>query len=154
MVPPTWEHPKYDADEIAERPYLMGRFKPLNEGYAKAAANFMEMAVAKGLQDAVDYYGQAPDKNDYMPDWPAEECTHLMMYETTSEGTPKSPAFQTPEELARWLADNNASAFGASTATYEQWLSTIRRGWSVSAIMDANGFRSGVEAMADQEAQS
>ena len=42
-----------------------------------------------------------------------------MIYETCSEGSPISPAFETPEELARWLTDNS---FGSMTATYEQWL--------------------------------
>jgi len=49
-----------------------------------------------------------------------------MMYETCTEGTPISPAFATPEELARWLADNEASAFGGMTASYEGWLRTIK----------------------------
>jgi hypothetical protein len=55
--------------------------------------------------------------------------------------------FWTIEELARWLADHNASAFGGSTATYEQWLATCKRGWVPSAVSDSvHGFRSGVEA--------
>lgn len=147
-VPADWQHPKYEQHEIYDRPYLSGRFKPLNKDYAEDAKNFLSMANEKGLQEAIEYYGRAPDKNNYMPDWPESECTHLMMYENTSEGTPISPAFDTPEGLARWLADNNASAFGASGATYEQWLATAKRGWAPSAIMDDHGFRSGVEAMA------
>ena len=71
-----------------------------------------------------------------------------MMYEDTTEGTPISPAFATPEELARWLADTGASAFGDSTATYEQWLHVCKGGWAPSAVIDINGMRSGVEAMA------
>jgi len=70
-----------------------------------------------------------------------------MMYETTSEGTPISPAFATPEELAQWLADNGASSFGSSTASYESWLRVAKGGWAPSAIMDQNGLRSGVEAL-------
>jgi len=111
----------------------------------------MDKASAEGLQAAIDWYGQAPDQNDYMPDWPADECTHLMMYEDTTEGTPISPAFPTPEELAKWLADTGASAFGSDTATYEQWLSTCKAGWVVGAVFDsANGLRSGVAASADK----
>jgi dihydroxy-acid dehydratase len=52
----------------------------------------------------------------------------------------------TPEELARWLADNNASAFASMTATYEQWLATCKRGWSPSAILENGELKSGVEA--------
>lgn len=68
------------------------------------------------------YEEQRPHRDDYMPNWPAEERTHLMMYENTTEGTPISPAFASAEELARWLVDNNATWFASSTCTYETWL--------------------------------
>lgn len=74
----------------------------------------------------------------------------FQMWETTSEGSPISPVFETPDELATWLADNGASSFGSNTATYEQWLGMIKGpGWAPSAIMDSKGLRSGVEAAAD-----
>lgn len=148
-VPANWQHPKYDAEEVAARgDYLRGRYKPLRRGYEADASDFLALANAKGLQEAVDYFGQAPNREHYMPDWPDAERTHLMMYETTSEGTPISPSFATPEELARWLADSGASAFGSSGATYEQWLSAARRGWSPSAVMEGGRMMSGVEALA------
>lgn len=64
----------------------------------------------------------APRSSGYMPQWPAEQRTHYMMYEDTSEGTPISPAFATPHELAKWLAETGASVFGSQTASYEEWL--------------------------------
>lgn len=67
-----------------------------------------------------------PNPKDYMPDWPADQRTHFMMYETCSEGTPISPAFEKAEDLARWLTDNGASAFGDQTATYDTWLAAIK----------------------------
>jgi hypothetical protein len=74
------------------------------------------------------------------------------MWETVSEGSPISPVFATPEELARWLADTGASAFGDMTATYEQWLATCKKGWAPSAVLSADkGLRSGVEALTDHE---
>lgn len=91
---------------------------------------------------------EAPNPLHYMPDWPAEQRTHYMMYEDTSEGTPLSPAFATPEELARWLADTGASAFAGETATYEQWLAMIVRGSTVcSAVLTPDGIQSGVAAL-------
>jgi hypothetical protein len=48
------------------------------------------------------------------------------LWETTSEGSPISPVLKTPEELAHWLAKNNASSFGSETCTYEQWLQFIK----------------------------
>lgn len=141
-VPADWKHPK---DERT------GRYKPLFDGsrYAECKKEWLDMLAEKGLQETLDYHGNPPNAEDYMPDWPEAERTHLMMYEDTSEGTPISPPFATPEELARWLTDNGASAFGSSTARYEEWLATIRDGFAVGLVMDAKGLRSGVEFAAE-----
>lgn len=140
-VPADWQHP---MDEIT------GRYKPLYPGeyYAERAAEFMEKANSEGLQEAIDWRGQAPDQNDHMPVWPESERTHYMMYEDTSEGTPISPAFATPEELARWLSDTGASAFGGETASYEAWLRVANGGYAPSAVYTPeHGLQSGVEAL-------
>ena len=72
------------------------------------------------------------------------------LWETTSEGSPQSPIFKIPEDLARWLFDNKVSAFASQTCSYEQWLNFIRGpGWAPSAISDKNGLHSGVEYIAD-----
>lgn len=47
------------------------------------------------------------------------------MWETCSEGGPISPVFESPEELAHWLTDNNASTFTDMTATYKRWFKMI-----------------------------
>lgn len=67
-------------------------------------------------------------------------------WETTSEGSPISPPCASPEALARWLTDNNASAFGGLGATYEQWLAFCGQGWAVSAIAQGGTIQSGVAA--------
>ena len=73
-------------------------------------------------------------------------ATHFMMYKTCSEGTPISPAFATPEELAHWLADTGASSFGRMTSPYEAWLRVCQGGYAPSAVYDSqHGLRSGVE---------
>ena len=101
----------------------------------------------KGIFSYEEWDGKRPQEIDYMPDWPAEERTHYMMYETTSEGTPLSPAFSAPEELARWLADTGANAFAGDTATYEQWLRVCRGGYAPSAVYSQEtGLISGVAA--------
>lgn len=87
-----------------------------------------------------------PMHQEEMPGWSDAEKTHLQMYENTTEGTPISPVLATPEDLARWLADNNASAFASRTATYDQWLATIHSGSAPSAIFRNGVFLSGVEA--------
>lgn len=169
MVPAAWQHPTY-TEENAPHRGAVGRHIPLYDGsYAEAAAEWDESARKwdEGLRENyglgeewipksdhhtgtyAEYAGERPKPEDYMPDWPDDERTHFMMYEDTSEGTPISPAFATAEELAHWLADTGASAFADMTATYEQWLSTIRRGSAISAVMTSAGMVSGVAALAE-----
>lgn len=85
-------------------------------------------------------------------DWKDEEPPEgegWQMWETTSEGSPISPVFATPEKLARYLADTNASSFGDMGASYDQWLSMIKAGWAPSAMASAEtGLVSGVAAVA------
>lgn len=137
MVPADWQHPK---DERT------GSYKPLHPGhrYEPTKRDWLKELKKRGLQRTLEWCGNPPNREDYMPNWPKKERTHLMMYEDTSEGTPISPAFKTPEDLARWLANNKASAFGDMTATYEQWLSTCKRGWAPGMVSDSQGLRSGV----------
>lgn len=164
MVPQNWEHPKdKKGDHI---PLMDGLCKSLSDwwrckamwnlgyrkGFGKNEPNWLPIEE-KYTGTPEDWYGEAPDPENYMPDWAPEFRTHLQMYEDTSEGTPISPVMETPEELARWLADTGASSFGRSTATYEQWLEVCRGGWAPSAVLTVyeNGtgtMQSGVEAMA------
>jgi hypothetical protein len=69
------------------------------------------------------------------------------LWSTTTEGTPMSPVFAKPEDLARWLDDNKASTFGRSTTDYETWLNFIRGlGWAPSMIATSQKLESGVSA--------
>lgn len=166
MVPADWQHPKYPDDYYKH--HLRGLYIPLRDYDFKAAdADWMEGFTKWGegfvqsygagekwrprepddIGRYTEYAGARPSPDDYMPDWPAEQRTHFMMYEDISEGTPISPAFATAEELARWLADTNASAFAGDGATYEQWLSMINRGWAPSAIMTGGAIQSGVAGL-------
>ena len=79
------------------------------------------------------------------------EGTGWQMWENTSEGSPISPVFKTPEALARWLTDSEASAFGKQTASYDAWLSMIvGPGTAPSAISTpGKGIISGVEGIHD-----
>ena len=82
-----------------------------------------------------DWAGERPDPSDCMPVWTPEEATHYMMYEDTTEGTPISPAFPTPEELAQWLTDTGAPIFGPLTAHYERWLEICNGDDSLGLIL-------------------
>ena len=164
MVPAGWQHPKNDKGNYI--PLLKGSFAQAdadwNEGYAAWQRGEVEnygdgpkwkpKPTDTESTTYTEWAGGRPSPDDYMPVFPEGTATMLCMYEDTSEGTPISPAFATPEELARWLADTGASAFGGMTATYEQWLATCRSGWAVSAVMEVgprgNKMMSGVEAQA------
>lgn len=157
-VPKDWQHPQHEG----------GKYIPLMDNFHKRLSEWNEgnEMWAKGFRDDFnggwkpreddeknmtyeEWTGPRPEADEYMPDWPESERTHIQMYEDCSEGTPISPVMEKPEELARWLADNNASAFGSMTASYEQWLATIKRGFAFSMVIEDNKIRSGVDAIAE-----
>lgn len=159
LVPAGWQHPKNSEGHYI--PLRKGSFAQAdadwNDGYAAWQRGEIENYAAGGpkwkpkpesaleCDSYSEWAGGRPSPDDYMPSFAEGTATLLCMYEDTSEGTPISPAFATPEELARWLADNNASAFGGMTATYEQWLATCRGAWSPSMVMQDGKMMSGVE---------
>ena len=154
LVPSNWEHPKEN-----------GQYKPLfgstyeeeiqdwrDEKRKWDSGIYPEWASEKDKKLSYnEWAGNAPNPKNYMPQFKTEEKTHFMMYETTSEGTPISPAFETKEELARWLSDNGASAFAGMKATYDQWLSTINRGFACSAVISNGELKSGVARLVGQD---
>lgn len=145
-VTKDWKHPKDSS----------GRYEPLYDGvyFRRNIKEAEKMVQKKGLRHTIEYFGNTIRESCAMlPDATEDQLTHIMMYENTSEGTPISPAFDTPEGLARWLADNGASSFGSMTATYEQWLGICRGGWAPSAVVIGGKMKSGVEAMHEMESQ-
>ena len=93
--------------------------------------------------------------------WPSAEAKQLyddwkptkppagdgyQIWETVSEGSPISPVFSTPEDLAKHMA---TTRWGADKGTpYETWLAFILGpGWAPSMVMDGGKMMSGVEAV-------
>lgn len=161
MVPPDWVHPvdsKGNHVPLHDGCTLASALEDWDEGQAAWNRGEVEDYSGKGLwkprptdvASYADWSGERPDPKDYTPAFPESTATHFMMYEDTSEGTPISPAFATPEELARWLSDNNASAFAGETASYEAWLATIKRGFAHSATLTDGRLVSGVEDLANR----
>lgn len=155
MVPGDWQHPRDEHGKFI--PLLGGSFADRlarwDEDAGQWARGFVRDFVTGTWEPKADKYaslsfeewdGRRPEVSDYMPDWPPERRTHYQMYETTSEGTPISPIAATPECLAKWLADNGASAFGDMTATYDEWLGMIRKGWAPGMIIAGGHMDSGV----------
>lgn len=160
-VAANWQHPKHAVPNYSTG-RLVDRYKPLypGENYQPRVDEWDEECAkwkagwrpdhCDGADQAMCYEqwaGQRPHRDDYMPNWPDDQRTHLMMYEDTTEGTPISPAFESPEELARWLSDNGVSAFGSSTASYEGWLRVAKGGWAPSMVVTSAGIVSGVDAL-------
>lgn len=140
-VPLDYQHPR-EWDSYRRRIEFLSLYP--GERFASDMADFKA--------NPEDWEGRKPRFEEYMPDFTGRDDLGYCMYETTSEGSPISPVFATPEEVARWLADNDASAFGSDTATYEQWLSVCLGGWAPSAVYSAtSGLQSGVAAFADEE---
>lgn len=158
-VPSNWKHPKNERGHyiaLFDGNDYERRVREWDEAAAKWAEGLRddlngEWRPLNGTEEAntyAEWAGERPDASDYMPRWTDGEATYLRMYETCSEGTPISPAFATPEELAHWCADNEASAFGSQTATYEAWLRVARGGYACSAVYTPEyGLQSGVEAL-------
>lgn len=127
-----WEHPR-DSD---------GHLKPqLGGAYQDAADDWLERLsrwesgenpdrAKYGFRYLWDWDSGPPSKESYMYDTPPDPAslTHLMLYETTSEGTPLSPAFKTLDEIAAWAAVN-ATTFAHFKSTKEEWIKMLDDGF-------------------------
>ena len=68
------------------------------------------------------------------------------IWETVSEGSPVSPVFAKPEDLAQWMVDNDTSI--TRDSTYEQWMKFIDVGWAPSMTFSPEGgLQSGVASI-------
>ncbi len=107
-----------------------------------------------GVCPVCDGHGDDPEKRSAAEAWretPVPEGDAYQLWETTSEGSPISPPKKTPEELARWLADNGASSFGSRTESYETWLKFIRGpGRAPSAFSGGSGLVSGIAGLTSE----
>lgn len=157
-VPQDWAHPKdagghfiplHDGSvsqrqrdwDAGEKQWTSGFRDDYHGGWKPLEGDEKEMEFA-------DWEGARPEVEDYMPDWPEEKKTHYQMYENTTEGTPISPIMAAPEELARWLVNNGASAFAGQTADYESWLRVCQGGYAPSAVsVPGIGLVSGVQGL-------
>lgn len=134
-VPKDWKHPKDEAGEFI--PLLSGNFKEQLKSWLKGKQQWdlgFYLRNKKWVKKTPDITGtyedwdsECPKEEDFMPGFLEAEKTHYQMYEESTEGTPISPVMETPEALAHWLADNNASA--------EQRLAIINKGWSVCMVL-------------------
>lgn len=108
-------------------------------GLGHDACNQHVCLVARCEREGVDR--KCPHCSGSGEDWPDEESKAAyeawqrtdpptgdgwQMWETTSQGSPISPVFASPEGLANWLADTRTSAFGGIGASRDVWLGMIQ----------------------------
>lgn len=48
------------------------------------------------------------------------------------KGEPASPALESPEELARWLVENDTGTTGDNVIPYKQWLQVCKNAYTLS----------------------
>ena len=69
--------------------------------------------------------------NDALDLWdgtPPPEGEGFQLWETTSEGSPVSPVFETLDALCEWCEDN-ATVFGSQKTTREKWKNMLGKGF-------------------------
>ena len=104
----NWEHPKKEHKD---------RYQPMRDiPYIEAINEWIEnhLLWEKGEHpDQPNEYvhyaewdGNPPDVEYYRPNWKKEDMTWFQVYETVSEGTPVTPAFETRDELVDYLVEN------------------------------------------------
>jgi len=83
-------------------------------------------------------------------EWESEEPPEgpgYQIWETVSEGSPVSPVFEDPEDLARWMVNNDTTV--TKDTTFDQWVEFIENvKWAPSFIGSSKGIKSGT-AMVD-----
>jgi hypothetical protein len=174
MVPPNYEHPEVIRRnaQMGFQPMFDSTFEDAAEDwkaeFAKWQAgerpSYYSEEEGEPKPEFWEYHGMPPDREYYRP-WKNEEATWYQVWETVSEGTPVTPPFATKEELIDYLVANGD--FWDQKRRQEQkqgrhismncepWSRKAAEafvngpGWAPSAIMDASGLRSGVEALAD-----
>jgi hypothetical protein len=92
--------------------------------YSAGCEGCKEFARIKGIP--LEDYG-CPDFNKHFKVEPSIEPPigeGFQLWETTSEGSPVSPVFETLDQLCEW-ATENATTFGPYKASEEQWKSML-----------------------------
>ncbi len=87
------------------------------------------------------------------PEWkiqpPAGEGWQL--WETVTEGSPVTPVFSTPEELASWLVKPGNDTSITRGTSYDQWLSMIKARWAPSMIRQRGVSKVGVQCVSENQ---
>jgi hypothetical protein len=173
MVASNWQHPiEWGKDSKTGKPCL--QFRPLFGGsWSERAAEWDEANAqwergyekdhtkddsqwkpkeADRPKTFEEWDGARPKQKDYMPEWGPGEATYLMMYDDTSEVTPRRQAHRrlspsgpptpppqvTPTRQAARYPKNGAPVRASTTnpkPLLVGWFGAIIPGWWIAAIM-------------------
>lgn len=85
--------------------------------------------------------------------WDYKKTNGYQIWQTVSEGSPISPVFLKPEELAKWMTENDKSV--SKGTSYEAWLKMImKEGNCPSGIMTNEGYKDGMSLYENKEKEN
>ena len=85
--------------------------------------------------------------------WWDKKKNGYQLWEDVTEGSPISPVFEKPEQLAKYLSENDC--WGSSNTPYKTWLKMIKEeGSAPSGMVSNKGVQSGVGAFYGDESAS
>lgn len=133
-VPPNWVHPKDEngvfiplLDQTYEQALL--EWNTNNNLWLKGEhPSQSEFPAQTSNLTYAQWSDEPPVPQRYRPDYP-DEPTHYQVYETITEGTPVTPVFRTPKELADHLVNTGQ-------ATPEEASAFIKDGYATSFFWD------------------
>lgn len=104
--------------------------------------------TCEGRGDSEAYPGQRAEAEAWETFEPPEGDGY-QLWETVSEGSPISPVFATPEELAHFMVSHSwGSQTNRMASSFDVAMGFIDAGWAPSAVATAeHGVESGVEAV-------
>lgn len=111
-VPQNWKHPTTNVgDEESYIPYRDGcKYDELAKEWVKQFKLWEIHGNRFDYDEYEDYYFnlESPPLREDFTKVKEEECTWFQYYENISEGTPVSPAFETKDELLKYLDSHDS----------------------------------------------
>ena len=113
-----WQHPRN------EKGHFIPLFKAADldsayDDFHYELDGLVEKGVYADREEALDANAhRLPDPSAYMSEF--ANPTHVQAYETTTEGTPISPVFDSESDLVTYLAEH-AGLFGGRKGTADEW---------------------------------
>lgn len=137
-VPANWEHPKKDDGSyhpMFDRYYLDELNEWLDGHNLWLSGKHPDLIEDPSLKEKYPFYamwhGDPPDVAYYQAKkYKPEELTHIQLYETTTEGTPKTPVFRSDEfeKLCEYAAEH-CTTFATHKTTKDEWMKMLSNGF-------------------------